>query len=730
MKAVKRKPVLTVEPELCPSAVQYWANDNTKNGRRNSDVTEKARRHLSALGWKFWYATKKQKIELRYESPTGKVYYSLRMACQACVNSPGRGGVFSESIGSNSVECSADLDIVVDITPQSTSRKTFKKREIGEISKVDDDWSPKQERGKTVKKRKIGGISMVDDDWSPEQKRGKVHADMKRLKRQNKASKQQARRILRSTKRARDIEITDPGTRNPRTVLSWLIESNGVSPNAKVHYRPRKGTDSPLATGRITREGIKCDCCSKVFTLTGFETHAGSTNHRPSAHIILEDGRTLNDCQRQTMKSRKGSTNTVTRSNEVATTGNVHQDHHPPRDQNDDICTVCHFGGDLILCDRCPAAFHTSCLGLKDVSEGDWFCPSCCCVKCGKGNPKEDRNNGFVICGQCDKKYHYGCLRNEGVEELERDSNGNWFCSRKCEGIYLGINKIVGKRILVGPDNLTWTLLRPSPPSDSDMEDLAENYSKLNLALSVMHECFEPSQDPYTKRDIVEDIIFNRESDLSRLNFRRFYTLLLERDEEVITVACVRIYSEVVEVPLVATRFHYRRQGMCRVLMDELENQLANLGVERLILPSASSTLDTWTSTSFGFSKMTADERMQFLNYTFMDFQGTIMCHKVLKQTNSATQAVIPFEGSTKFDKLPGAISTVTQAEDNQPENGALDQELGNIGSGHKFFIDDVDCMLLDNNEPSFLAWYNEQNFRLIPESCKGVTVQNRRTDY
>ncbi|CAN6583093.1 unnamed protein product [Malus baccata var. baccata] len=119
------------------------------------------------------------------------------------------------------------------------------------------------------------------------------------------------------------------------------------------------------------------------------------------------------------------------------------------------------------------------------------------------------------------------------------------------------------------------------------MEDLTENYSRLNLALSVMHECFEPSQDPYTKRDIVEDIIFNRESDLSRLNFRRFYTMLLERDEEVITV-----------VPLVATRFHYRRQGMCRVMMDELENQLVNLGVERLILPSASSTLDTWTSTS------------------------------------------------------------------------------------------------------------------------------------
>ncbi|RXH91581.1 hypothetical protein DVH24_020604 [Malus domestica] len=175
------------------------------------------------------------------------------------------------------------------------------------------------------------------------------------------------------------------------------------------------------------------------------------------------------------------------------------------------------------------------------------------------------------------------------------------------------------------------------------MEDLTENYSKLNLALSVMHECFEPSQDPYTKRDIVEDIIFNKESDLSLLNFRRFYTMLLERDEEVITVSSLRIYSELAE--------------------------------------------------------------------------GTILCHKVLKQANSTTQATIPFWGSIKFDGSPVATSTVTQAEDNQPENGASDQELGNVASGDKFLID-VDCMLLDNNEPSFSAWYNEQNFRLIPGFC------------
>ncbi|ONI33421.1 hypothetical protein PRUPE_1G423000 [Prunus persica] len=417
----KREPVsfLTVEPQCCPEAVQLWGNaHNTR--RQQSNLTEKARKHLSAMGWKFWYTLLKHgKTELRYESPTGKLYNSLRTACKAYMESQGGGGGFSESIGLNSVGCSS------------------------------------------------------------------------------------------------------------------------------------------------------------------------------------------ND------------------------------------DQSDDICTVCHYGGELILCDKCPSAFHTSCLGLKELADGDWLCPSCCCGMCGHGKfeegssekPKDDMDNSMLICNQCEHKYHIGCLKNAGVVKLKWDSKGNWFCSRNCEDIFLSLNEILGKPILVGPDNLTWTLLKPSS-SHSDMEDFTQNYRKLNLALSVMHECFEPSRDPYTKRDIVEDIIFNRESELSRLNFKRFYTIVLERDEELISVATVRIYTEVAEVPLVATRFHYRRLGMCGILMKELEKQLMKMGVGRLTLPSARSALHTWT-TSFGFSKMKADERLQFLSYTLLDFQGTIMCHKLLRHSDT-----------------------------------------------------------------------------------------------
>lgn len=42
-----------------------------------------------------------------------------------------------------------------------------------------------------------------------------------------------------------------------------------------------------------------------------------------------------------------------------------------------DYCEVCDDGGDLILCDGCPNAYHIHCLKLSDIPEGSWYCPEC-----------------------------------------------------------------------------------------------------------------------------------------------------------------------------------------------------------------------------------------------------------------------------------------------------------------------------------------------------------------
>lgn len=261
------------------------------------------------------------------------------------------------------------------------------------------DSSP-QKTKKRGRKRKIDLVA---------QKPGKVLAQLKRLR--------------------LDEEHPKLQIRSPRTILSSLIDNNFVMLHAKVYYRGRRSGDSPLATGQVTREGILCDCCAKVYALTAFEAHAGSTNHRPGANIILEeDGRSISDCQQQ-LKSFKDEKKVIKSSSKF--------------DKIDDLCSLCHNEGELILCDRCPSAFHTSCLGLSEVTDGEWFCPACSCGICGSGKLEEGSIPGEIRkCDQCEHKFHVGCLRkNELVCEQ------NWFCSSKCQNIMFGLKGLLGQPI-------------------------------------------------------------------------------------------------------------------------------------------------------------------------------------------------------------------------------------------------------------------------------------------
>ncbi|KAL9458652.1 hypothetical protein AB3S75_007506 [Citrus x aurantiifolia] len=46
-------------------------------------------------------------------------------------------------------------------------------------------------------------------------------------------------------------------------------------------------------------------------------------------------------------------------------------------DWNSDECCLCKMDGSLLCCDGCPAAYHSKCVGVANVPEGDWFCPEC-----------------------------------------------------------------------------------------------------------------------------------------------------------------------------------------------------------------------------------------------------------------------------------------------------------------------------------------------------------------
>ncbi|CAI5703915.1 hypothetical protein KXD40_002522 [Peronospora effusa] len=48
-------------------------------------------------------------------------------------------------------------------------------------------------------------------------------------------------------------------------------------------------------------------------------------------------------------------------------------------DHNRWYCNICKDGGELLCCDRCPRAFHMSCLGMSDdmIPDREWYCKMC-----------------------------------------------------------------------------------------------------------------------------------------------------------------------------------------------------------------------------------------------------------------------------------------------------------------------------------------------------------------
>ncbi|XP_026429222.1 uncharacterized protein LOC113325227 [Papaver somniferum] len=607
---------LDVIPESWPEPLRNYviACRKEKHTKNIKQLREIAKKYLFALGWTSKPIFKKDfRKDIFYVSPRKKSYNSLLTACVGHC----RGEEISDSadVAKENIEASH--------IQENNSREQLKRQR--------NSASPHSSSNRKTKKVKASRLQLDSEC--------KTH-------------------VQHSSKRARQDVIPTSAHRSPRTVLSWLIESNVVLPREKVRYLSLKD-NYILGQGKISGNGIKCNCCQQVFGMTNFGRHVGSTCMRPSSRIFLQDGRSLLDCQKQLQEKNLTCIAKKVKGDMVD-------------QQNDYICSICHYGGTLVLCDHCPSSFHLDCLGIKDLPDGKWFCPSCQCGICGQGeldgDSEEATEKKFLRCDQCNQEYHVGCVRKRGSDKLDSNLKRSWFCSMKCEKLFAGLNKLIGQSVPVGVDNLSWSILKP--PSDKEAD--TELQSKLSVALSVIHECFEPIKEPGKKTDLVEDVLFNNTSKLNRLNFWGFYTVLLEREDELISVATVRIHNEkVAEVPLVGTRVHYRYQGMCRILFNVLEQKLKELEVERLILPAIPQVLQTWT-TSFGFSKMTSSERSEFLKYSFLDFPDTTMCQKILRMSPVAKPTPEPTYRNTIIPEVVQAV----QMEQSQVK-GQQHVELG-----------------------------------------------------
>ncbi|CAH9107656.1 unnamed protein product [Cuscuta europaea] len=411
----------------------------------------------------------------------------------------------------------------------------------------------------------------------------------------------------------------------PRTVLSWLIHSGTISTNEVIQYREGPQGSFVVKDGSITREGILCKCCGDVLSISKFKSHAGCKLNHPSLNLFMETGnKPFILCQLEAWLAAYKAKKPDPQAAQPNGT-----------DQNDDSCGRCGEGGELICCDNCPSTFHQACLYAQELPEGSWYCPQCACRACGDVviDTEVSAFTNAHKCIQCEHRYHEACLKQKGMECGV--ASDYWSCSDQCEKVYTHLKSLIGLPNQLS-DGLSWTLLKciPRDKNNHSAQQFppfnAECNSKLAVALTIMEESFLPMVDPKTGIDMIPQVIYNRRSHLGRLDYCGFYTAVLEDDDIMVSVASIRIHgTKVAELPLIATCTKYRRKGMCRRLMNCIEEMLKSLKVEKLVLSAIPSLVETWTM-RFGFEPFEDNDKRSLSDINTMVFPGSVWLKKSL----------------------------------------------------------------------------------------------------
>ncbi|GFS31499.1 acyl-CoA N-acyltransferase with RING/FYVE/PHD-type zinc finger protein [Actinidia rufa] len=183
----------------------------------------------------------------------------------------------------------------------------------------------------------------------------------------------------------------------------------------------------------------------------------------------------------------------------------------------------------------------------EELPEGNWYCSHCTCRICG--DVANDKEAGALKCSQCEHKYHVACLKEKGPQQKAASEGepalDTWFCGESCQEVYLGLQSRIGI-VNILSDGFSWTLLR-CIHGDQRVHSAqrfvalkAECNSKLAVALTIMEECFLAMVDPRTGIDMIPHVLYNWGSEFARLNYHGFHTVVLEKDDVLISVASIR----------------------------------------------------------------------------------------------------------------------------------------------------------------------------------------------
>ncbi|KAJ8392906.1 hypothetical protein AAFF_G00071100 [Aldrovandia affinis] len=239
----------------------------------------------------------------------------------------------------------------------------------------------------------------------------------------------------------------------PPPPLRKAKTKEGKGPNARKKPKPApKPQEKKVKTKKVAPLKIK---------LGGFNSkrkRSSSEEDEVDVDSDFDDGSlnsfTVSDGSNSRSSRSKKKAKSAKKKKKVEEDGDGYETDHQ------DYCEVCQQGGEIILCDTCPRAYHMVCLDpdMEKAPEGKWSCPHC--EKEGvQWEAREDASDGeeenevdacrdggeteeddhhmefcrvckdggeLLCCDSCPSSYHIHCL-NPPLPEIP---NGEWICPR------------------------------------------------------------------------------------------------------------------------------------------------------------------------------------------------------------------------------------------------------------------------------------------------------------
>ncbi|KAJ0965304.1 hypothetical protein J5N97_026442 [Dioscorea zingiberensis] len=433
-----------------------------------------------------------------------------------------------------------------------------------------------------------------------------------------------------------------------------VFMESGLADGSELDYRSKGHI---FLKGKKLQNGILCGCCNSKVSPSQFEAHAGFSARRQPYHNIYTPIMGLSLHELSIILS--GGQNLTA----------MFSEHK---------CAVCGVGGELIPCDACPKAFHAVCLNLKCLPEGEWHCPYCKesfsetvssvtpsstsqplsvhsrrilkapadflggCALCKGYSSCQDNFSAqtVLLCLQCEKEYHVGCLKNQLLCDFKDFPASMWFCSADCYRIHVTFGSLVRN----GPMTVPRPIITMINSKTSEIGLSNENGDDVRLQLlngrcnSVADtlfakaiSIFEDEFGPIFERgcDIIPAMVYSRES--ADQGFEGMYCAVLTVKSVVVSAAILRVFGkDAAEVPLIATHHKSRGKGYLETLLFLIEELLCSLSVEIVMLPVAEDELPSFID-KLGYSKMKEEGLKQYAEaFPLVMFQNASMLEKTL----------------------------------------------------------------------------------------------------